>query len=408
MKVEQLKQKFYKSLAILAGLMAVFVASFGDEIAAFTFLFSQINNASMKNVSLLMSCTLLGNLCASPLSIVFLHKLKITSTLKFAFLISILLVAISYQYPFSLVFYIAAFILGTTMGVFWSVLSVLIPSCFSKKSLINVNKTVQSIRNLGYVITPFLAGLASSTIGITNTLLVIIFIFMLAIPCSIFFTNQFSSEHFKKNENFSDNGRYIEKIVIIPNIIDFLNLPRIKITLLPLAVTICTTSTFNVAFMYLLLVHLHYSSSLYGIIVSAISLGLVLGPIFFASFVKKIGMEFGACCAAATIGLCVYLTGLIQSTIWLYVILFLLGIANGLQNTLMATLVMEIVPEKERKKMIPIYTFIIQFCVFCGFIITGQVQPQFAQQLLIISGLIACFFGLVGAIGNFIFDRYVI
>lgn len=402
-----MKQKFYKKklLAIFAGLVTVFIASFGDEMAVFTFLFAKVNSFSMVSTSLLMSCELLGGLSASPISMMLLHKLKITTILKLIFLIPILLLVISAKYQTSLIFYISSFILGATIGIFWSVVSVLIPSNFTKERLIDINKIVQSIRNLGYCIVPFLAGLVNSIIGIQNTLLIVIFIFILAIPCSLFFLNRPIFSKYSANKNFIASEQHLEKMTFLPKIISFFSLPKMKITLLPLIVTICTTSTFNVAFMYLLLVHRHYPNSLYGIIVSAISLGLVLGPILFSTFAKKAGVGFGACCAATIIGLCVCLSGVNQSVAWLYIILFVLGMANGIQNTLMATLVMQTVPKKERRKLMPTYMFIIQFSVLSGFILAGQIHAQYAQQLLIVSGLIACSFGIVGAIGNLIADK---
>ncbi|WP_116963240.1 MFS transporter [Fastidiosibacter lacustris] len=396
--VGPLKPVINLSIVFLTGLITVFVASFGDEIAAFTFSFAQVNQQSMENLSFLMSATLIGSLCAAPVAMLLLRNFEVMQILIAIFCISILALIISANFPISYVFYAAAFLMGMVSGIFWSVLSIVIPSYFKHDRLADINKFVQSIRNAGYISAPFLAGILTAFFGATWSLGLVSILFIVAIPCSLLSVGRLA-----KTVNIKPHsGNQAGKKIIWPQVLRFFQLPGMKITLLPLIVTICTTSTFNVAFMYLLLINLHYSQATYGLIVSAISIGLMIGPIVLTSWAKKHGMGFAACMAATTVGFSVCLSGAYQSIPWLYVVLLILGMANGLQNVLMSTFVMQIVPAEARQQLMPTHIFIIQASVLTGFIIAGQVPVASARLLLIIAGIIAISAGLIGAAGNLV------
>lgn len=382
------------------GLVAIFIASFGDEVASVTFAFAQVDAHSMRGVSVLMSSALIGGLVAGPASIYLLNKFTPRRILLFVFILAGIAVFASASFTQDYWMYMASFVLGSLGSMFWSVLSVIIPGSFDEASLTDVNKVVHSIRNSGYILGPVLAGLLNANCSVYTSLIIIGMIFLCAAP--------FAHTVFRKKSSGAPatvdsvaNSEKPANTVVFPDVRSFFRLKQMRITLWPLIITICTTSTFNVAFIHMLLVDLQYSEAAYGYLISALSFGLVIGPIALASMVQKCGIGFGACVCAAIIGLCLVLVGVHQAPVWLFAVLLVLGLANGIQNTLMSTFVMKAVPEHKRNEWMPTYMFIVQSSVLAGFIIGGLVPAQHAKLLLVVAGGIASIAGLIGAMGNF-------
>lgn len=381
-------------LTPLMGLAAIFIASFGDEVASVTFAFAQVDVQSMGGVSLLLSSALIGGLASGPIATYLLNRFHAQKILLFVFIFAGIVVLLSASYPKDVGMYLASFILGCLGNLFWSVLSVIIPQRFEESSLMDVNKVVHSVRNSGYILGPILAGLLNAKYGVHTALIIVGTIFLFAAP----FTRLVLSKKNEGKETFPQ-GHSIAPWTF-PEVWEFFRLRGMKTTLLPLVITICTTSTFNVAFIHLFLVDLQYNEAAYGILASAVSFGLVLGPLWLTHFAQKNGLGFGACVCATIIGLCLVSIGIYQKPAWLFCVLLLLGLANGVQNTLMATFVMKAVPEEKRKVWMPMYLFIVQAAVLAGFMIGGQVPVEHARLLLIVAGGVASIAGLVGAIGN--------
>ncbi len=77
-----------------------------------------------------------------------------------------------------------------------------------------------------------------------------------------------------------------------------------------------------------------------------------------------------------------------------------IGIANGVQNTLMSTFIMQRVDPESRPFQMPAYVFILQCTVFAGFIGAAFIDVTAAGTALVISGVTAIIAGVVGALAN--------
>lgn len=388
----------------LLGLVVIFVASFGDEVASVTFSFAKVNALSMTGVSVLMSCTLLGALTAGPVAMIALQRFRPHGILQTIFLMASGIVFASAYFAQTVIVYVVAFLLGGIGAIFWSVVSVMIPERFAADSLTDANKVIHAIRNAGYIVGPVVAGLLSAGVGVPVALVSVGALFLLAAPCTrVVLSDRFGETCAGQSADRTDGDQRVT--TRWAQIRAFFRLHRMTLTLVPLMVTIATTSTFNVAFIHILLVEHQYSEATYGCIVAALSVGLVLGPLVLASRIERWGTAVGACASASVIGACVVLAALYQHPVWLFMVLLVLGLANGVQNTLMATFVMTIVPEAQRKMMMPLYIWIVQASVLVGFVVGGQVPIHYAQQLLLISGGLATLTGTLGAVGNGLADR---
>lgn len=385
---------------MILGLLATFITSFAGELVAFIYSFTQIHNATMLGVSILMASVFAGGILASPLSIYLLERFKPRFIMTMTFVCSGAIVLLSSFCLYDIIYYISSFFLGFFGSVFWSLLSVLIPNTFKSKNLVHVNSVVQSIRNLGYILSPALAGLMSSLFTTESSLLLISMLFFLGIICvEVNFKKRKRDLHVESDE--SAHEKHVPQEISLRLFTQLFRLKKMKIVLIPLVITICTTSTFNVAFLYLTLNILGYSKVIYGYLSGLLSLGLVLGPLALASFAEKRGASFGACISASVIGFCVFLTGASQSVFWLSCVLFILGVANGIQNTLMSTFIMKVVPKEQRNQLIPTYMLVVQLSVLAGFLIGGIVPMKHVEVLLLISGIIAVIAGIIGARLNY-------
>lgn len=385
-------------------LIVIFIASFGDEIATMTFAFAQVDATSMAGISVLMASALLGGLGAGPLATFLLRRMRPHTVLALIFLLAGSTALGSAPVAQSPWVYVAAFLLGCLGTMFWSVLAVMIPQQCAEAELTTVNKIVHAVRNSGYIVGPMLAGVINVRCTVTTTLMVVSLIFFGALPFLHVVTRS-RGRVVPTSDTTTSEVERLSSAAPISRLRAFFQLPRVLMTIIPLIVTICTTSTFNVAFIHLLLVERRWSEDMYGAVASALSLGLVVGPLALASRAEKYGVASMSCTSAAIIGLCLVGAGVSQAPLWLCIILFILGSANGVQNTLMSTFVMKVVPASQRVVMMPLYMAIVQASVLAGFLIGGVVPIHWARFLLMVAGGVAAIAGMLGAIWNVVADK---
>ena len=378
-------------IASVVSLLVIFVASFGDEVAAITFSFSKVDQTSMLQLSLLMTCPMLGGLLSTPLSIFLLNWLRPKKMLALVLTACGLVCLLAVLVPFEFLDYVACFTLGALGTMFWSALNVEIANRFAEDELWRINQLSQSIRNAGYILAPMIAGFVSGKLTGDITLIGVAVVFLLsviAIPGL-----------FGPRPELMEFQPQASKGMHTPRVAEFLRLPRMTTTMLPLSVTILTTSVFNVAFIHHLLVDNGMSKIDYGFIVSGISIGLVLGPFLMRPF-KQNDHATTACLAASVIGICVALAGVFLTITPLFITLVILGVANSIQNVSMSTLTMKLIPKDRRGVLMPTYISLIQASVLSGFLIAGVIPTRYSAAVLLGGGAIAMLAGLLGAVLN--------
>lgn len=385
-------------VSILNLFLAICIMSCAGEIVSIAYALNV--SESIGEISTLLTLFMIGGIIASPISIYLLENISIKFIFNFSYLISGLTVFLGSIIETKVFIYYTSFILGLTFSVFWSSLSATIPKIFPQNQLINVNKYTQSIRNLGYIIAPAIAGTIMDYLTLKFLCIGIGILFLIgAVFFNLGLKNFLSNELLVKKEIklHKQNGPIVVNFTTF--LLNFFKIKGIKETMLPLIVTICTTSTFNVSFMYIALNSLNFSKIHYGYLSGLISLGLVLGPLFLTNYSKQ-PENYKACIASIFIGLSVLLSGCFENFIFLALVMFILGVANGLQNTFMWTFVMKVIPKDNRDELMPIYVLLVQIAVLVGFFISGIINVQFAKFMLILFGAIAISFGILGSFLN--------
>lgn len=297
--------KSFKSSYFISFIL-IYIVSFGEEFASVTYAFALVKGERMSDISMIMMAYLIGGMLSTPCSIYLLDRVSLFTLLCAIFLLSGITIIVTSYFIHSYVTYIVSLLLGLFAALFWSTLAIIVANIFEKNQLQWVNKVTHSIRNIGYVASPSLAGFVNNYFDPKPVLCMTGGIFLLGIPMLYALLPSYKdvlSATSKQKEKTGEGSYFVHNLVVYTR--NFLQLPKMNKIIYPLFVTISATSTCNVALLYLVVNILHRSKAFYGSLGSLTSLGLVIGPFLFTSLFTKKGEPFGVCIAASVMGICV-------------------------------------------------------------------------------------------------------
>lgn len=182
----------------------------------------------------------------------------------------------------------------------------------------------------------------------------------------------------------------------------FIKSPIIQRVLLFFTMTIALTSALNIIVIPYINNQLNLSSFVYGTTLSMMSLGLLISPILFSDFFKKIGQVSGAYLAAGLMGIGMIgfgLASVLSDCATIFVLFFsglLIGVGNGVQNTLMSEFMLNFCG-KYAKQLMPHYVLSLQSCVLFGFSITFFIKSEWILLSLFLFGFSVLVSGILGA-----------
>lgn len=379
-------------LPILIGCAALFVGSFTDEGAQIIFALHLETPAS---ISALFSAALGGGIFASTMAPRILLRLGPSRTIAIAFILQAMVIVLASLLDDVFGYLIGAGALGCTGSIFWSAVMVAAPGVARSESDIErMNQGIQTTRNLGYVAGPLLGTTLYTVTSGQLSLLLLAFTVLVAATISFICLRSLnltqSTLHSPEPENLRKNI----------DIKGLLNTNGVVRAIFPLVVTIVVTSALNVLLLVRIRHDMNFNAQIYGLVVSALSCGLVLAPLTIARVFSRLGDAAGAAAAAGLIGagICWLAMG---NEIWsIAFAAFIIGSANGVQNTLMANFIMKRIDKGCRVNQMPAYMLIVQVSVLIGFIGVSFMQDiRRAESYLLIIGAIAL---AVGACGFFI------
>ena len=338
---------------VIIAVVVLALGSFADEAMLVSFALTLASGDS-KNLTLLYALSMIGGVTASRSGAFILPKIS------------------------------EKIILPT---VFLSVL----PNYFSN-NLTLANKLTQTIKNAGFVFAPSLTGLA---FGFIEKDLVFI---LSAISFFCFILLMLNGHHSNKQQPIDEtsNNNYIISYR------QFIKNHTIQKVLLFFTITISLTSALNIIIIPYINHQLNLSPFIYGTTLSMMSLGLLISPMLFSDFFKKIGQVSGAYLAAGLMGVGMMGFGLASmlSNYWVIFVLFfsglLVGVGNGVQNTLMSEFMLNFCGNYT-KQLMPHYVLSLQCCVLLGFAITFLIKSEWIILSLLLFGFIVVVCGVLGA-----------
>ncbi|SAL21411.1 major facilitator transporter [Caballeronia peredens] len=368
--------------------------SFADEAAQVTFALRLADHTS--SVSLLLAAGLVGGILSGPIAPTILQRIGPRKTIPAVFLVQSLLIAVASLANQFWSYVVVSMALGTTGSLLWAAIMVAIPSYTNDERYIDrVNRITQSVRNMGYVGGPALGGLLYGMAERSRGLLSLALLVLLAAPATALC--------FKVLESFnqaSGQAPSREKSKGRLDLPDFFRTAGVIRAVAPLLATVVLTSMLNVLLIFRVRTELQFSAEIYGFVISALSVGLIVGPVGFAGMFAKLGDAAGASIAAGVIGFgIVWLAS--SDVVWtIMCATFLIGSANGIQNALTASFMMKAIDPKRRINLMPAYIFCIQTSVFLGFVIAGMVSTAHVTTALAVVGIATAIIGACGFVLN--------
>lgn len=361
--------------------------SFADEAAQVTFALRLADHTS--SVSILLAAGLFGGVVSGPIAPIILLRIGTHRTIPAALLLqSILIAAASLANQFW--GYVAVSIaLGSMGALLWSALMVAIPSYTSNDRYVDrVIRLTQSMRNMGYVGGPAFGGLLYGMSTPARGLLLLASLVLAAAFATAMCFKVLDSQNQKSGHTPMQNkqrGRL--------DLHGFFRTSGVLRAVTPLLMTVVLTSALNVLLIFRIRTELQFSAEIYGLIISALSVGLIIGPVAFSGVFAKFGDAAGASIAAGIIGLGILWLALSDVAWIIACAAFLIGSANGIQNALTASFMTKALDPQRRVNLMPAYIFCIQASVFLGFLCAGLISTAHVSIALVTVG------GATGIIG---------
>lgn len=288
---------------------------------------------------------------------------------------------------------VVAAALGCLGSMLWAAVMVTLPAVNANEAGVDrANRVVQSMRNLGYVAGPLLGSALFAWSSGTRGLLALAALMILSAACVAISLPQLVDAGVGK-EGGHDGRRAAD-------VRGLLQTEGIFRAITPLLITVLVTSALNVLLIVRVRNELGFSAEMYGVIVAALSAGLVAGPVLFAGFAGKLGEAAGASAGAAVIGSGIVVAGSAQFSWQLVAAAAFIGIANGVQNTLMSGFMLKRIDPEKRAFQMPAYILILQTTVLAGFVGSAFVRVDQAGVALVIVGALATLVGLLGSLLN--------
>ena len=374
---------------------SLFLGSFGDEAAqvAFALRLANGNQTAPTQVSALLAAGLVGGLLAgliAPHAIVLLGARRVIDTV---FITEAALIAAA-SLANTLFWCLAvAATLGCLGSILWAAVMVALPALNTDETGVDrANRIVQSMRNLGYVVGPLVGSALFAWSSGIRGLLTLAALMIFSAVCVTISLPLLVDVGVGKESGY--DGRRAADIR------GLLQTKGICRAVIPLLITVLVTSTLNVLLIVRVRNELSFSAEMYGVIVAVLSAGLVAGPILFAGLAGKLGEAAGASVGAAVIGLGITVVGAAQFIWQLVAAAACIGIANGVQNTLMSGFMIKTIDPAKRAFQMPAYFLILQTTVFAGFVGAAFIRVEQAGITLVVVGVLATLVGTFGAFLN--------
>jgi MFS family permease len=161
----------------------------------------------------------------------------------------------------------------------------------------------------------------------------------------------------------------------------FLSATRILVTLLVTGVLLefggAMRNTLNIFF---LTQNLHASASLYGLLSAAIGAGLIVGAALTMLLARKIGLTRTYCLSVIVYGILDLIYARMTSFAPAILMLLLQGLVNGMTETLMITLVIQVAPRDFVGRVLSVFTSLYGLAYICATMLAGYLDSTLLRH----------------------------
>lgn len=373
--------------------LALILGSFSDEAVQVIFFLKVGNVEKIYLVSLLMLGAMIGSITANIYFSRLLQIFSLPAILIGSLIAQSGLILIASTIVNAWFYLVVTFLLGGLGGLLWSATLIAIPAITTHHAQLDtVNKYAHTIRNMGFVLGPILGGVLLEWLNLRYAMWLIggfTLASALIFPFALRKLNLLPEQAKKTN--------YINGLRAIGGL---WQTPTIRKALCPILLTVVLISTCSVLVIVYLTNGIQLNGEQFGIYISLFSLALTFSPLLFSTFFKKWGDATGACLAAALMGAGILILG--SNSLYAIIVLagILIGIGNGVQNTLLSAFMLKHISPENRPNQMPAYVLLLQSGAALGYLISLSVTAKAMPILFILFGSGAMIIGGVGGYLN--------
>lgn len=398
MKPDSVKPRLSKiSTSILIGI--IFLSTLGDEVALIAFVFKiESVSSSGLSISLLLAAQLVPGILLSPFSGQLIDRFETTRVLVITIILQGLFLCLLATTNHVGLIFLGATVLGCLFTVSEPALFTLLPtivksSTFSTTKIAGANTIVEISQRFGSLIGPVLGGLIiAQTASTSIAFLIDGATFLIAAPVIWFSGIRRPSIEMEKNRG----KKFFKEVFVGIQILWQDSALRIVIPVFSAVVLVSSIS--DVAFIFLVRKILQGSSITYGILVAAWGGGIIFGALLGSTLLVKRQLELFSMLGATLIGISLGLSGifpLLEVVVITYVIG---GMANGLFNVAIRTLLHQRVLDRMYGRVFSAYLALRNIAVITGYIIGASFAVESSRSVYIVSGALGTMVGVFGIV----------
>lgn len=398
MKPDSVKPRLSKiSTIILIGI--IFLSTLGDEVALIAFVFKiESVSSSGLSISLLLAAQLVPGILLSPFSGQLIDRFETTRVLVISIILQGLFLCWLATTNHVGLILLGATVLGCLFTVSEPALFTLLPtivksSTFSTTKIAKANTIVEISQRFGSLIGPVLGGLIiAQTASTSIAFLIDGATFLIAAPVIWFSGIRRRSIEMEKNR-----GKKFFKEVFVGIQILWQD-SALRIVMPVFSAVVLVSSISDVAFIFFVRKILQGSSITYGILVAAWGGGIIFGALLGSTSLVKRQLELFSMLGATLIGISLGLSGifpLLEIVVITYVIG---GMANGLFNVAIRTLLHQRVLDRMYGRVFSAYLALRNIAVITGYIIGASFAVEFSRSVYIVSGALGTMVGVFGIV----------
>lgn len=373
----------------------LFLSTLGDEVALVAFIF-KVESASSSgfSISMLLAAQLIPGILLGPISGQLIDRLETTRVLVIALILQGLLLCLLSTTDNIGLLLTGAAVLGSLFAVSGPALFALLPIIVesSKSPLVTparANTVMECIRGSGSLVGPVLGGILVAQSSTSTALLLDAATFLIAAPVIWFSGIRRRSFGEGKSEKFFDGAMAGIRILWQDSVL--------RVVLPVLTVIVFTSSLSDVAFIFFVRDPLKGGSIAYGVLVAVWGGGLICGALAGGTPFFERRLELSALAGAATIGVSMLLSGIFPMLAVVAAVFVVGGMANGLHNVAVTTLLHKRVSEDLHGRVFAAYGALTDVAIMGGYLAASPFAASSSRTVYLVSGALATGAGILGA-----------
>ena len=380
-------------------LCIIFLSTLGDEVALIAFVFKvESVSSSGLSISWLLAAQLVPGILLSPFSGQLIDRFETTSVLVITIILQGLLLCLLATTNDVGLILSGATVLGCLFTVSEPALFTLLPtivesSTSSTTKIAGANTIVEISRRFGSLIGPVLGGLIiAQTASTSIAFLIDGATFLIAAPVIWFSGIRRRSIEIEEERK----KRFFEEVFVGIQIL--WQDSALKIVMPVFTSVMLVSSISDVAFIFFVRKILQGSSVTYGILVAAWGGGIIFGALLGGTSLVKRQLELFSMLGATLIGISLGLSGVFPILEVVVITYVIGGMANGLFNVAIRTLLHQRVLDRMYGRVFSAYLALRNIAVITGYIVGASFAVEFSRSVYIVSGALGLVVGVFGIV----------